>query len=207
MTNPYSVLGVPHDASYDDIRLAYLRLARRVHPDMRGGDPASVEQMSRINRAWELLSDTEVRVAYDLHNQDIASDSRDNGAGIHSDTDDLPITAGRLPEWLLLGAPTSCISGVFVLILGFVVDIMPMTIFGLFMLIVSAVLFLLAPFAVLVSSRNTCPDRRMPTGAHHRSHPDRSEHRNACPDRRTPTGCWSDAHESPEQPMNRRSSP
>ena len=41
------------------------------------------------------------------------------------DVDDLPITTGRLPEWLRLGAPASCVAGVLVLILGFVVGIMP----------------------------------------------------------------------------------
>ena len=78
--DPYSVLGVHRRASRDDIRRAYLRLARRSHPDVRGGEPVAAERMRRINRAWELLSDPEARAAFDLSGQDISSDSPSGGS-------------------------------------------------------------------------------------------------------------------------------
>jgi len=50
--SPYEVLGVRPDATPDEIRRAYLTLARRHHPDA-GGDP---EEMRRLNEAWSALS-------------------------------------------------------------------------------------------------------------------------------------------------------
>ena len=53
MADPRSVLGVAPDASWDDIRSAYRRLAKQLHPDT-GGDP---RRMAEVNRAFQLLSD------------------------------------------------------------------------------------------------------------------------------------------------------
>lgn len=60
----YEVLGVPPDASTEDVREAYRRLAFRYHPDRNqaGGD----ERMARINEAYSILSDPLRRKAYDI---------------------------------------------------------------------------------------------------------------------------------------------
>ena len=63
--DPYAVLGVARDAPTDEIRQAYVALARRTHPDVRGDDPAAAEQMRRVNLAWEMLSDADSRAAID----------------------------------------------------------------------------------------------------------------------------------------------
>ena len=58
------MLGVEPDASRQDIRRAYLRLARRSHPDVRGDDPGAAEQMRLINEAWAVLSGRGRTVAF-----------------------------------------------------------------------------------------------------------------------------------------------
>lgn len=58
----YDVLGVSPDAKADAIRRAYLRQARRWHPDRPTGD---AERMRAVNEAWEVLSDIRSRAAYD----------------------------------------------------------------------------------------------------------------------------------------------
>lgn len=60
----YSILGVARDASADDIKKAYRRLARQFHPD-KNKDPKAEERFKTIGEAYEVLSDPEKRAAYD----------------------------------------------------------------------------------------------------------------------------------------------
>lgn len=64
-TNYYDVLGVKKDASADEIKKAFRRLARKHHPDA-GGDE---EKFKEINQAYEVLSDAEKRQQYDQYGQ------------------------------------------------------------------------------------------------------------------------------------------
>jgi curved DNA-binding protein CbpA len=61
--DPYSLLQVRPDASEDDIRSAYQRLARRYHPDLNPGIGSS--QMERLNQAYAILGDASRRGSYD----------------------------------------------------------------------------------------------------------------------------------------------
>jgi molecular chaperone DnaJ len=61
----YEVLGVSREASDDDIKKAYRRLARELHPDVNG-DPAAGERFKRITAAYQVLSDPSKRRQYDM---------------------------------------------------------------------------------------------------------------------------------------------
>lgn len=61
----YEVLGVGPDAGHTEIRLAYRRLMRQNHPDLRPGDPAAEELARRITAAWAVLGRPAARAAYD----------------------------------------------------------------------------------------------------------------------------------------------
>lgn len=61
----YEVLGVPRDASQEEIKKAYRRLARKYHPDANPDDPSAVEKMKEINEAYEVLGNPEKRAKYD----------------------------------------------------------------------------------------------------------------------------------------------
>jgi molecular chaperone DnaJ len=61
----YAVLGVAPDASADDIKKAYRKLARQHHPDANGGDSAAERRFKEIGEAYAVLSDPEQRQQYD----------------------------------------------------------------------------------------------------------------------------------------------
>ncbi len=61
----YTLLGVTREASPDDIRKAYRKLARQYHPDVNGGSPEATERFKEINQAYEVLSNPDKRAKYD----------------------------------------------------------------------------------------------------------------------------------------------
>lgn len=61
----YELLGVPRDASDQDIRKAYLKLAHKYHPDKTGGDKEAEEKLKEINEAYDTLKNKEKRARYD----------------------------------------------------------------------------------------------------------------------------------------------
>jgi DnaJ-class molecular chaperone len=63
--DPYKVLGVGHDASQDQIKSAYRKLARNLHPDVNPGNKPAEERFKRVSAAYDLLSDPAKRARFD----------------------------------------------------------------------------------------------------------------------------------------------
>lgn len=63
--DPYEVLGVARDASGDEIKSAYRRLARTFHPDVNPNDPGAEEKFKEIGEAYGVLSDPQRRARFD----------------------------------------------------------------------------------------------------------------------------------------------
>src|SRR5437588_5456677 len=61
----YKILGVGKNASDEEIKKAYRRLARKYHPDRNSGDKEAEERFKEISQAHDVLSDPEKRKAYD----------------------------------------------------------------------------------------------------------------------------------------------
>ena len=59
MSDPYKVLGVSPDATDEQIKQAYRRLAKKYHPDLNPGDEAAAEKMQQINAAYEQIKNPE----------------------------------------------------------------------------------------------------------------------------------------------------
>jgi curved DNA-binding protein len=66
----YSILGVDKNASQDDIKKAYRKLARKHHPDLNPNDIAAHKKFQQINEANEVLGDPEKRKKYDQYGKD-----------------------------------------------------------------------------------------------------------------------------------------
>ncbi|HEY1794669.1 MAG TPA: DnaJ C-terminal domain-containing protein [Stellaceae bacterium] len=62
---PYQVLGVARDASANDIRKAYRKLAKQFHPDLNPGKPEAEARFKSISGAYDILSDAEKKGRYD----------------------------------------------------------------------------------------------------------------------------------------------
>jgi len=63
----YDVLGVEHNASRDDIKKAYRKLAFKYHPDKNPGDKAAEESFKEASEAYEVLNDSEKRSRFDQY--------------------------------------------------------------------------------------------------------------------------------------------
>ena len=65
MRDPYVILGIPRTASDADIKSAYRKLAKELHPDRNKDNPRAAEKFSDATRAYDLLSDKNKRAQFD----------------------------------------------------------------------------------------------------------------------------------------------
>jgi curved DNA-binding protein len=66
----YKVLGIDKNASAEDIKKAYRKLARKLHPDLNPNDKEAHQKFQQVNEANEVLSDPEKRKKYDQYGKD-----------------------------------------------------------------------------------------------------------------------------------------
>ena len=95
----YKVLGIDKEATEADIKKAYRKLARKLHPDLNPNDKNAQKNFQQINEANEVLSDTEKRKKYDKYGKDwqhaeqfekqqqSQNESRTSGRQQHSEND------------------------------------------------------------------------------------------------------------------------
>lgn len=65
MRDPYQVLGVPRGASQSNIKSAFRKLAKKLHPDANTNDPKASARFAELNTAYEILGDETKRKAFD----------------------------------------------------------------------------------------------------------------------------------------------
>lgn len=76
MKDPYKTLGVPITASSDEIRVAFRKLAKKLHPDLNPGNAKAEAQFKDLSAANEILSDPEKRKRFDAGEIDAAGTER-----------------------------------------------------------------------------------------------------------------------------------
>src|SRR5664279_6025541 len=69
-TDYYKILGISKSATEEDIKKAYRKLARKLHPDLNPNDKDAHKKFQQINEANEVLSDPEKRKKYDQYGKD-----------------------------------------------------------------------------------------------------------------------------------------
>ena len=69
MKDPYVILGVRPDATKEQIKTAFHRIAMETHPDKNGGDPVKTQKFRDATDAYHFLMDENERAAYDYYNK------------------------------------------------------------------------------------------------------------------------------------------
>jgi DnaJ-class molecular chaperone len=81
MRDPYEVLGVPRGASADEVKSAFRKLAKKLHPDANRKDPKAAGKFAELNAAYEIAGDEEKRKAFDRGEIDAEGKPRFRGFG------------------------------------------------------------------------------------------------------------------------------
>ena len=79
MADLYSTLGVARSASETDIKKAYRKLAKELHPDRNKGNASASDRFSKVTQAYDILTDKDKRARYDRG--EIDEDGGEEGCG------------------------------------------------------------------------------------------------------------------------------
>ena len=81
MADPYTTLGVARSATEKDIKSAYRKLAKELHPDRNADNPKATERFSDVTRAYDLLTDKDKRARFDRGEIDVDGNPLGFGGG------------------------------------------------------------------------------------------------------------------------------
>src|SRR5947209_653707 len=73
MRDPYDILGVSKNASAAEVKSAFRRQAKKLHPDANKHDPKAATRFAELNAAYEILGEADKRKAFDRGGQDITA--------------------------------------------------------------------------------------------------------------------------------------
>lgn len=79
----YEVLGISQDADENEIKKAYMKLAKQFHPDKNQGSKEAEEKFKKINEAYEILSDPEKRKMYNQLGDEMYNQQNNGGGGVN----------------------------------------------------------------------------------------------------------------------------
>ena len=79
MRDPYEVLGVTRGAAQEDVRKAYRKLAKELHPDRNPGNEKAAERFKEISAAYGIIGDADKRAKFDRGEIDAAGQARSRG--------------------------------------------------------------------------------------------------------------------------------
>ncbi|MDR0417906.1 MAG: molecular chaperone DnaJ [Puniceicoccales bacterium] len=83
-TDYYELLGVSRDASSDEIKKAYRKMAVKYHPDKNPGDRSAEEKFKQVSEAYDVLNNEQKRAAYDRYGHDAFDPQKGMGGGFQS---------------------------------------------------------------------------------------------------------------------------
>jgi molecular chaperone DnaJ len=83
----YEILGVERNISEKDLKKAYRRVAMKFHPDRNPDDKDAEEKFKEASEAYEILSDSQKRAAYDQYGHDGVNPQMGGGGGAHNFSD------------------------------------------------------------------------------------------------------------------------
>src|SRR3954466_6346168 len=83
MNDPYQILGVSKKASEAEIKKAFRNLAKKHHPDTKGGDTAAHKKFQEISGAYDILGDKDKRAKFDAGEIDASGNPRGFDPGVH----------------------------------------------------------------------------------------------------------------------------
>jgi hypothetical protein len=161
----YDVLGLRPQATADEVRRAYLREARRHHPDLVGESARreAERRMQLVNAAWAVLGDRKRRAAYDRELGEVAAATRREWQPLEPDDpdevdprdliDDVAVGDAGLPGAVQLVGPLLVAGGVLAFLVGAFTAIPGLFALGAIAVVVGGLVFLALPFLAVHRSR------------------------------------------------------
>jgi len=113
MRDPYEILGVSKGATEAEIKSAYRRMAKKLHPDANKHDPRAASRFAELNAAYEIAGDEDKRKAFDRGEIDAEGKPRFQGyEGFGAQPRGrVPVEIGEFSHETLVLAATSCPGG------------------------------------------------------------------------------------------------